>query len=216
MSDFGSLISGFRVFKATTYQEQKEIAGHLIRQGVKPSTLFITCSDLRISPDMIFSSNPGELFVLRNVAALVPSYDSIGSNSIVAAIEYAVIALSVESIVVLGHAKCDSIKLLMDSDEIGHSTLSVKNTKAMKSWLSVANDAKKVINDELKDKTQEEKEHACEQESILVSLRNLITYPFIEERLNDDSLKLYGWHFDIEKGSLFGFDPETKFFEPIG
>jgi len=210
MADFGQLVSGFRIFKSTTYNEIKDSIGHVVRQGIKPKTLFVSCSDLRISPDTIFSNNPGESFVFRNMGSLIPPYESEGAHSIIAAIEYAVKDLQIESIVVLGHSNCDSVKMLMNEgagEEYG---------KAMHDWLELGADARDAVANDLSDKSDEEKEAACEEEIILVSLRNLLTYPFVNEKIQDDSLKIYGWHFDIEGGELKGFNPETKYFESIG
>jgi carbonic anhydrase len=216
MTDFGGLISGFRVFKATTFPEQRDIAGHLIRQGVKPTTLIITCSDLRISPESIFSSRPGDLFTLRNIAGLVPQYGVTNASSMISAIEYAVMALNVESIVVLGHAKCDSIKLLMGSDDVSESVVNVRKSKNIQDWLAIADAAKEAVNKQMANQDILEREGACEKESILVSIKNLLTFPFVLQKIEDGTLKIYGWHFNIESGQLQGFNPVTKFFDPIG
>ena len=211
MSDYNKLMGGFKAFKATVYNEKKDALGHVFKLGIKPTTLFITCCDLKISPDTIFSGNPGELYVFRNMAAIVPPYSEEGANAngIVAAIEYGVKNLAVENVVVLGHAKCDGIKLLMSDDDES------KNSSAMKGWLEIAEEARDAVKNELADKTIEEQESACEHETILVSLKNLLTYPFVEERIKNNQLKIYGWHFNIESGELMAFDPETKFFELV-
>ena len=171
---------------------------------------------MRISPDTIFNGNPGEFFVYRNIGGFVPEYDHEGVNSIVAGIEYAVVALEVETIVVLGHIKSDSVKMLMDCPTLNENTLKVKESDEMKSWLSVAEEAKQAVLNELSDKTQEEKEAACEQEVIILSLKNLLTYPFIQEKVEQDKINLFGWHFNIETGDLLAFNPETGYFDPIG
>ena len=90
-----------------------------------------------------------------------------------------------------------------------------KESDNMKDWLAIAARAKDIVMNSLQDKTQEEKEIACQREIVLLSLNNLLTYDFIKERVEDDSLKLYGWHFDLVEGQLMGFDPETRFFDPI-
>lgn len=219
MADFGKLISGFRVFKATVYPEKKEILTHMIRQGIKSKTLFISCSDLRLSPDVIFSCNPGELYVCRNVGALIPEYTKKTASGIIATIEYGVNILEVENIVVMGHTNCDGIKLLMSEDFSENSENEESNsrkTHAMRDWLSIAAEAKAAVKKELKGKSEEEQEVACQHESILVSLKHLLTYPFVEDRIQAGKLNIYGWHLDMESGVLLGFDPETKFFDPIG
>ncbi|MCE3232992.1 MAG: Carbonate dehydratase [Rickettsiaceae bacterium] len=209
MADFGKLISGFRLFKATTYKERKEVIGHLQKLGVKPKTLVITCADLWVAPDILFSSNPGDSFVFRNIGGFVPPFGEKGIG-LLAAVEYSVCTLNVETIVVMGHSHCDFIKMLMD--ENAQATV----TPAMSSWFEIVTMARDAVKKALAKKTAEEQQAACEHETILVSMRNLISYPFVQERINDGRLKIYGWYFDMEEGVLQGFDPKTKFFEPIG
>jgi carbonic anhydrase len=217
MADFGKLISGYRLFKATGFQERKEIIGHLDRQGVQPGTLFITCADLRVAPDIMFSTNPGELFVFRNLGGFIPPFNEKGTGML-AAIEYAVCNLKVENIVVMGHAKCGIIKLLMEDKNVAEEASGAEESSddSIKAWLSVAKEAKDSVKKALAKKTQEEQESACEHEAILLSMRNLISYPFIDSLIHDGQLKIYGWHFNMDEGVLYGFDPQTKHFEPLG
>ena len=208
MSNVGKLISGFRTFKATTFQQKKDIIGHLIEQGQKPTTLVISCADIRLSPTEIFAANPGELYIINNIGGLVPKYDTQGIHGILSAIEYAVNILQVENIIVLGHAKCDGIKMIMSEKEKGLS-------ESMKTWMSVASEARDIVKKELAGKSEEEQQSACEQESLIVSIKNLMTYPYIVKRMKENKLNIFGWHFNIENGDIMAFDPDTKFFEPI-
>ena len=212
MPNIGKLISGFRIFKATTFQEQREVIGHLLAQGQKPSTLIISCVDQRIAPADILATNPGELYVVTNVGGLVPKYSSSGVHGILAAIEHAVVDLEVENIIVFGHAKCDSIKMMM-SNKFATNTDGLSNS--MKTWLSIASEARDAVKKDLSNKSAEEQQNACEHESILVSLRNLLGYPYINERLENGLLNIFGWHFDIETGDIKALDPDTGFFEPL-
>jgi carbonic anhydrase len=217
MADFGKLISGFRIFRATSFQERKEVLGHLERQGAKPGTLFITCADLRIAPDILFSTNPGELFVYRNLGGFVPPFNE-KDTGILAAVEHCVLNLKVENIVVMGHAKCGIVKTLMADNsepEDGSNNEQVIGD-AMKGWLSVVSEARDAVKKALSKKTQEEQESACEHESILLSMRNLISYPFVDRLIHDGQLKIYGWYFNMYEGTLAGFDPQSKQFELIG
>lgn len=211
MADISQLISGFRVFKSTTFERQKDIIKHLIEQGHKPSTMVISCAEIRMAPAEIFATNPGELYVINNIGGLVPKYDKEGIHGILSAIEYAVNILEVKNIIVLGHAKCDGIKMMMSDDFITKKELS----DSMKTWLSVAQEARDSVKKELADKSEEEQIKACEQESIVVSLRNLIEYPYVAKRLEENKLNVFGWHFNAEQGMLLGFNVETGFFEAI-
>lgn len=212
MPDIGKLISGFRVFKATTFQKQKDMIGHLIAQGQKPSTLVISCVDTRVSPTELFATNPGELFIINNIGGLVPKYDAEGIHGILSAIEYAVDDLEVANIIVLGHAKCDSIKMMM-SDKFSATTNGL--SKSMKIWLSVASEARESVKKQMSNKTEEEQQTSCEHESLIISMRNLMSYPYILKRMKENKLNIFGWHFDIETGDILAFDPDTRFFEPI-
>jgi carbonic anhydrase len=208
MSNVGKLISGFRTFKATTFQQKKDIIGHFIEQGQKPTTLVISCADIRLSPTEIFAANPGELYIINNIGGLVPKYDTQGIHGILSAIEYAVNILQVENIIVLGHARCDGIKMIM-------SEKGEKLSESMKTWMSVASEARDIVKKELAEKSEEEQQSACEQESLIVSIKNLMTYPYIVKRMKENKLNIFGWHFNIETGDIMAFDPDTKFFEPI-
>ncbi len=211
MPDIGKMVSGFRVFKSTTFPEQQDIIRHFIDQGQKPTTMFISCVDLRIPPAMLFATNPGELYVVNNIGGLVPKYNSTGVHGITAAIEYAVTGLEVENIVVLGHAKCNSIKMMM-SDEFDKTD---GLSESMRTWLSIASEARDAVKAEMSESSIEEQQAACESESLVISLRNLMTYPYIAQRMEEDKLNIFGWHFNIEEGEIMAFDPDTGFFEPI-
>lgn len=211
MTDIGRLISGYRIYKSTTFPQQQDLITHLVRQGLKPSTMFISCVDIRIAPSELFATNPGELYIINTIGGLVPEYKTTGVHGILSAIEYAVTGLEVENIIVLGHAKCNSIKMMMSGKDAEDHDLS----ESMRTWLSLAVEARDVVEKELEGKTAEEKASACESESIIISLRNLMGYPYIIKRMEEDKLNIFGWHFDTETGNIMAFDPDTGFFEPI-
>ncbi|MBM3579262.1 MAG: carbonic anhydrase [Alphaproteobacteria bacterium] len=211
MSDISKLISGFRIFKATTFSKQKDIIHHLLEQGQKPSTLVISCADIRLSPAEIFAANPGDLYVINNIGGFIPKYGTSGIAGILSALEYAVTDLEVQNIIVLGHAKCDGIKMMMSEKFVSERGMS----EAMKTWLSVASEARNMVKKQLADKTPDEQQSACEHESIIITLRNLLTYPYINKRIDQNKLGIFGWHFDVENGEIMAFNPDTRFFEPI-
>lgn len=210
MPDIGKLVSGFRIFKSTTFQQKKDIVKHLIAQEQKPTTLVISCVDLRMAPSEIFATNPGELYVVNNIGGLVPKYDAEGIHGILAAIEYAVKDLQVQNIIILGHAKCDSIKMMM-SDKYTDKKLS----SSMQKWLSVAEAARNAVKKQLADKDSEEQQASCERESLVVSFKNLIEYPYIAERMKKNNLQIFGLHFDIENGEVLSFNAGNGFFESV-
>lgn len=211
MSDISKLISGFIVFKSTTFERQKDIIKHLIEQGHKPTTMVISCAEIRMAPAEIFATNPGELYVINNIGGLVPKYDKHGTNGILAAIEYAVNNLEVQNIIILGHAKCEGIKTMMSDKFSSEKGLS----ESMRTWLSVAQEAREAVKSQMADKSEEEQQKACEHESIVISLRNLIEYPYVAKKLKENKLNIFGWHFNAEHGSLAGFNVDSGFFEPL-
>ena len=212
MPNIGKLISGFRVFKATTFPKQKDAIHHLILQGQKPSTMIISCVDIRIAPAELFATNPGELYVINNIGGLVPKYNTDGVHGIIAAIEYAVNDLQVENIIVLGHAKCNSIKMMM-SDK--YTATDHALSQSMKTWLSIAEEAREAVKKELSEKDEDTQQAACEHESIVISMRNLTTYPYIAQQMAKNKLNIFGWHFNIETGDIMALNPDNGFFDPI-
>lgn len=210
MTDVGTLISGFRTFKATEHARFKDLINHVVQLKIKPKTMFICCSDMRVPPAAIFSSNPGELFVVRNLGALIPPYQAGQINNMVATIEYAVETLQVENVIVMGHAYCDAMQSYFAE---GNSDLKVSST--VKEWFSIAQDAKEAVQKHMVGKTPQEQEIAFEQEIILVSLKNLLSYPAVAKRIKNKSVQLYGWLFNIKEGMLAAFDPATRSFLPI-
>lgn len=209
MSNFDHLINGYNTFKATTFPKHKDLAEHMIRQGAKPDVLVITCSDLRVSAETIVSSNPGELYVVRNVAGLVPPHDHHGAIGAMAGIEYAVNILQVKTIIVLGHSHCYGIKNIMTNDK--HS----EGYDPLDQWLSIGDDAKKAVQEQLHDHTIDEQCSACEKESVLMSVKNLIAYPWVQGRIKKNDIEIYGWHFDMLSGDLLMFNPENGQFDPV-
>lgn len=211
MSEIGKLISGFRTFKATTFLRQKDIIEHLIEQGQKPSTLVITCADIRMPPAEIFATNPGELYVINNIGGLIPKFGTEGVAGILSALEYAINDLEVENIIVLGHAKCGSVEMMMSEKTASNKDLS----ESMKKWFEIASEARDAVKKQMADKSKEEQQAACEHESVIVTIRNLMTYPYIKKRMDQNKLNIFGWHFNIEEGKISAFNPDTKFFEDI-
>jgi carbonic anhydrase len=142
----------------------------------------------------------------------VPPYHEGQAIGTVAAINFAVKELKVENIIVLGHSYNDVIQLLMNDARTAELE---QQNDPMALWLRMLAEAKSAVRTQLHKKSPEEQEAACEQESILISLRNLISYPAIEERINADNIGIFGWHFELESGILRSFNPETKQFESL-
>lgn len=220
------LLAGIKKFQEHFYELEPEHMRELTEQGQKPKVLLIACSDSRVDPAVLTGAAPGELFVVRNVANLVPPYQLAGQyDGARAAIEYAVRDLGVEHIVVLGHAHCGGINALLHS-------LSGKRLDRdfIGGWVSMALDAcfKYILNPvgqnqppsddmevaEIDVGTLCQHQHLAERAAIRGSLSNLGTYPWIRERLAAGTLSLHGWWFDLETGDLWCTNDDNTAFLP--
>ncbi|MEK7355176.1 MAG: carbonic anhydrase, partial [Bdellovibrionota bacterium] len=176
--------------------------------GQTPKTLIIGCSDSRVDPAIVTNASPGEIFVIRNVANLVPPYDLTGGfHGVSAAIEFAVADLKVESIVILGHRQCGGIRALMLNQQ--------RPAGFVHQWMSIAVDAKRRVLAKHKGADPETLCRHGEMESIVVSLRNLRTFPFVQEAIRDRNLSILGIYFDLEKGELCEYDEDEASFKTL-
>lgn len=188
-----NLLEGYRKFRETYWVEHQDVFAALATSGQNPRIMVVACVDSRVDPQMIFEARPGDLLVLRNVANLVPPYapntDYHGTS---AALEFAVNILKVDHILVLGHAQCGGVRALLDAPHAGDF---------IGSWMSIAASARTHALAAAPDDPHET-QRICEHEAIHVSLANLMTFPWIKERVIAGTLKLHGWYFDIESGEL--------------
>ena len=189
------LIAGFKSFRETYYEEQPDFYRSLVEKGQKPDVMVIACSDSRVNPSIIAKAEPGELFIVRNVANLVPPYEPDSHyHGTSAAIEFAVRDLNVEHIIVLGHSHCGGIRCLCEGHE------DAKNREFIDGWMSIVEQAR---DDSLKGEAQLRN---VEREAVKVSLDNLLTFPCVKRRVEDGRLKLHGWLFDLEAGELLAHE----------
>lgn len=210
MKDIARFIAGFERFQAKYFRDERDLFSRL-RQGQQPRALVISCCDSRVDPAMLTGADPGDLFVVRNVANLVPPYrDDAEAPGIRSAIEFAVKTLEVEHIIVLGHSSCGGIEALMAGEGITQH-----HYEFIGAWVSIARRAREKVLRELPQKPPELQARACEQAAILVSLDNLLSFPWIRERIDNNTLELHGWHFDIDSGDLLAYSAETATFSPL-
>lgn len=204
------LINGVLEFREKDYEEHKELFRQIGR-AQNPHTLFIGCSDSRVIPELITKTLPGELFVVRNVANIVPHY-RISSEylSTTSAIEYAVQVLEVEAIVVCGHSNCGGCKALYKDSK---TLEKIPNTKK---WLELSENVKILADRIIVDKNDEgEREWLTEQINVLEQVKHLLTYPFIAEKYQNGKLEIHGWHYIIETGEVFSYNRDSSVFELI-
>ena len=210
MKDIAPFLAGFKRFRQH-YFDPNEQRFAALQQGQNPKVLVIGCSDSRVDPAILTGCAPGELFVVRNVANLVPPCEcDIHRHGVSAALEYAVCHLEVERIIILGHSGCGGIDALM------HGIPDGRPAEFIGPWVKIAERAREQVLMELPGKDPATQSRACEQAAILVSLENLLTFPWISERVESGSLLLHGWYFDIGIGQLYSYVPETAGFEPLG
>jgi len=203
------LFKGIARFRREDFESHRALFKKLGRNQ-QPHTLFVGCSDSRVVPELITHTRPGELFMIRNVANIVPPYrkteDFAGTTS---AIEYAVLVLNVEAIVVCGHSNCGGCAALHKSPE------ELQNIPNVERWLEVSSEVKGRVKKQVVEGTPEEQEWLTEQINILVQMRNLLTYPYIRERYDKGEIEILGWYYIIETGEIFNFNDQTEMFELI-
>lgn len=202
------LFEGVQNFQENDYVELKRLF-EKIGYAQYPHTLFISCCDSRLVPNLITHTLPGEMFVVRNVANLVPIYrqsdDFLATTS---AIEYAVMVLNVENIIVCGHSNCGGCKAVFAKEE------DMRHLPHTKKWLELMARVKGQI-ETLKFENDLERNRTTELMNVVEQMNHLLTYPYIEERFKKGKLKIFGWHYNIETGEVCNFDTESGKFLPI-
>lgn len=198
------LIEGYRQFRETAWPAERQRFETLSRDGQSPETMVIACSDSRVAPERIFGAAPGELFVVRNVAGLVPPFESDrGHHGTSAALEFAVRVLKVKRIAVLGHAQCGGVRVMLEG--------APKEAKDfVEPWMELAAPALMALPGNV---TGDEALSRCEEEVVKLSLANLLTFPWIREAAEAGRLDLEGFRFGIRSGILSRFD--GKRFVPV-
>lgn len=218
--DISHLLQGIRRFRQRFYEDNRELMQRLVDKGQAPPALVISCSDSRVDPTLLSDAEPGQLFVVRNVANLVPPYDPAHPfDGAGAAIEYAVRDLKVDHIIVLGHAHCGGIKAMLgaaggqwpERDFIGR-------------WVSMALDASRLHLSEKDEQGQpvqaslerlKDNPALVERASVAGSLKRLLSYPWVRERVDAGTLVLHGWWFDLDTGDLWATEPGSTQLMPV-
>lgn len=209
MSDVNSFLKGFRRFQRHYFDRHPELYGRLFTEGQRPRALMVACCDSRCDPGMLTDSEPGDMFVVRNVANLVPPHvQAVSYAGTTSAIAFAICNLEVAHVIVMGHARCGGIRALMENKEPG-----CDEERLIAKWLGIAADARDKVLQELPEKSKEVQARACEQAAILKSLENLMSYPWISRRVNEGKLALHGWYFDMENGTLMQYNSDAGEFQ---
>ena len=209
-SAIDKLMRGYRSYRDGTYPQSRGLIEDLVTRGQRPQVAVVACSDSRVDPAILFQADPGDLFMVRNVANLVPPMEEEGTyHGTSAALEFAVLGLGVKHIVVLGHAHCGGIRLMMQPDPYDSSF------KFVPAWVSMLTAAHRRVVATMAQADDTARVRACEQNAVLVSLENLTTFPWVSERIQSGELQLHGLYVDIAGPSLSVYDWEEGKFVPV-
>ena len=207
------LLKGFADFRLGYYHDHLDLFEKLATEGQSPKILIVGCADARVDPGILTQTKPGDIFTVRNIGAMVPpaldppDHRQHGTS---AAIEYAVRGLAVEHIVILGHALCGGIAALVDGDKGAFA-----NFEYLSTWTAVAQDVRDLAVEKLKGRAKEEIVRVVEQAAVVNSVQNLMSFPWLAERVAAGTLVLHAWWFNLTKGQLYAFNPTALAFEPV-
>jgi carbonic anhydrase len=211
MSHIDELRAGFLKFRDVADPKERESFKELVDQGQQPRTLFVACCDSRVDPALITRSQPGELFVVRNIANLVPAYDgSEQLDEMAAALEFSVEHLHVENVVVMGHSRCAGVKALLNavkSDSWSEGPLH--------NWLRIAESAARETVSSDSHLPEAEQLKACGKRALTLSMERLASYPSVQRQLKAQKIALHAWFFSMGRMQLEAYDPWSKAFRDI-
>jgi len=204
------LYKGIVEFQQNDYEAHKKLFQNLGRDQ-KPHTLFIGCSDSRLVPNLITNTLPGELFVVRNIGNLVPPYnENLESYAgTMSAIEYALLQLKVENIVVCGHSNCGACQSLYSGEQ------ELQAMPHVKKWLELLRPVKERVKNKLPNADFAQREWLTEQINIVQQMANLLSYPFIKDKYKAGEIQLHGWYYIIETGEVYVYNKNSSRFELI-
>ncbi len=209
-SGVDKLLKGYRRFRDESYEQSRPLIEDLVARGQHPEVAVVACSDSRVDPAILFQADPGDLFVIRNVANLVPPMELEGTfHGTSAALEFAILGLNVKHLVVLGHAHCGGIKAMMAPDSNEYTFTFIPP------WVSMLAAAHRRVLATMPQASDEARTRACEQNAVLVSLENLTTFPWVRERVESGDLQLHGWYVDIAIPELCSYDWGVGKFTPV-
>jgi carbonic anhydrase len=213
MKALEGLLKGFADFRLGYYREHIDLFEKLATEGQSPKILIVGCADARVDPGILTQTKPGDIFTVRNIGAMVPPALIPPDNQqhgTSAAIEFAVRGLNVEHIVILGHALCGGIAALVDGKDGA-----LANFDYLSTWTAVAQDVRDLAIEELKGRSRDEILRIVEQAAVVNSVQNLMSFPWVAEKVAQGKLVLHAWWFNLTKGQLYAFNPHSVAFEPV-
>jgi carbonic anhydrase len=195
-SSFKKLLKGYQDFRDKYASGDASVMQYLSLQGQNPQSMVVACCDSRVDPALILQSEPGDLFVVRNVANIVPPYEKDAMHhGTSAALEFGICYLQVKHLILLGHSQCGGIQALLDSQSLGQDDF-------ISNWVSLIHP----------EDFQADEIDACAKSALQQSYENCLTFPWIRERVNNYKLVIHLWFFDIKSGQIFGYSFKEKSF----
>lgn len=192
------ILTGYRKFRQKYAIGDESVMQQLSAHGQEPEIMVVACCDSRVDPGLILQCDPGDLFVVRNVANIIPPYEiDDAHHGTSAALEFGVCFLHVKHIIILGHSQCGGIQNLLSGSGCGHNDF-------ISSWMSIV-------------KTDATPEHQDEYARLALkqSYQNCMTFPWIKSRVDQNELRIHQWFFDIKSGEILKYSPETLKYEPL-
>jgi carbonic anhydrase len=196
-----SILAHSAPIRRSYFEKQGKLIKSLAQHGQSPKSFFIGCSDSRIMPEQLLGAKPGEFFMLRNVANIIPPYHQT-EIGIVSALEFAMLYLDVSHIIVCGHTDCAGIHGL-------DTFIDMSQSPALSRWLDLARPSQRDVDFEMRDLSPKERHLAIVERNVIYQLNNLHSYPFIRERLEADRLELHGWVLHLETQQISHYDPDS-------
>lgn len=203
-----SLLQGYNLFYQRYFSSEDMTYKGLSTIGQQPDCMIISCSDSRVDPSILFNAAPGELFVVRNVANLIPPYqpEKKSLHGVSAALEFGIQYLNIRHLIVLGHSQCAGIKALYEG--LGGTSDFIED------WVESARSARETVKEHHHHEPQETQLHLCEKEAIKLSVQHLHEFPWIQDKIAAGVLDIHGWYFQVHDGKLFFYNEGTGDFLP--
>jgi carbonic anhydrase len=201
------LIAGYKKFRSEYFTSTNKVFADLVTHGQRPRFLVIACSDSRVDPALVLNCKPGDLFVIRNVANLVPPYEKdSGYHGTSASLEFGVCGLGIKNVILFGHTQCGGIMNLLENNK------TESTTGFLDKWMELAEPARQQTVAAHADLSFEQQADMCSQRALRNSLENLQTFPWIKTKVAAGELHLHAWHFDLNSGVIYFFDDKKNSF----
>lgn len=195
------LVHGIHQFQSGVFSSKRELFRNLLSRGQNPAALFITCSDARVNPNLLTQTEPGDLFLIRNAGNIIPAAPAMGGE--IATMEFALVSLGIQDIIVCGHSDCGAMKGVLDPSLISEPM------PALTEWLGHASRTAEIVASEYSHLHGAARLTATVEENVIVQIENLRTHAFVQERIERGTLRVHGWVYKFETGEVFSYDPES-------